>query len=418
MEERKALGWLGRKITWGFSPGVFDEWQGLGVDRVVDTLVDPDDHGVPERPDPFAEIEFDPENMGRAVGQGVSAWVLGAAWSPRPLETFMDFFWSDYFAVSIRSVRPSTFMFAHMNLLSRHGLGNFRDLLHDVTIDAAMLQFLDGTTNTAGNPNENYGRELLELYSVGVGNFTEDDVKAAAVALTGWVAPPRSYGARFVPRRHDDTPQTLLGVGGVNDVATVIDTVVEQPATHRRVVSKLATAILGPDHDASVTAGIVDRFGEDLELRPVVRSLVELGVDGAAAPSIVEPLPWLVTALRFVGADPERLGRDGLRRLGGLGAFFRTSGQVPLLPPNVGGFPEPDAYLSTSATIARFNLGALLAQRASRYALEASDDVDRLARTLGIVDGFTPTTRDAVGSLPAGPDRIAAALASPDLLVV
>lgn len=408
MNEQQALGWLGRKIGWGFAPGQWAEWEALGVDGVIDRLVDPDAHDVPARLDPFAAIEIDPENAQRALRVGVGAWIENLIASPRPLESYMEFFWSDYFAVSARSVRPTYLMFDHMNLLGRHGLGNFAELLTDITTDAAMLVFLDGASSSAGNPNENFGRELLELYSVGVGNFTEDDVKAAATALTGWQVRRRNPVPRYQSNRHDDTPQTLLGVDGVHDVDTVIAAVVADPATPRRVVNKLATAVLGPDHDEALVAPLADSFADDLEIRPVMRALLELGVEGAATPAIVEPLAWLTTAVRFTGTLP----RQGVLR-----DYFRTSGQVPMFPPNVGGFPEPTAYLSTSATIARFNLSSELATSARAQAVDATADVDELAHTLGLVDGFTAASRDAIGALPAGTGRIAASLASPDLLV-
>lgn len=409
MNERQALGWLARKIGWGFAPGQLAAWEQLGVDRVIDLLVDPEVHGVDPRPDPFAEIEIDPDNMQRALRAGVTAWLENLVHSPRPLESYMEFFWSDFFAVSGRSVRPTYLMFDHMRLLGRHSLGNFREMLTDVTTDAAMLVFLDGASSTAGNPNENYGRELLELYSVGVSNFTEADVQAAATALTGWQVRRRNPVPRYRAARHDDSPQTLLGVDGVHDVASVIDAVVANPATAKRVVTKLSTAILGPVHDAALIAPVVDRFAADLELRPVVRSLLELGAAGAATPSVIEPVAWFTTAARFAGTTPRRaVWQD----------FFRTSAQIPFFPPNVGGFPEPNAYLSTSATIARFNLASDLATRANNRAVDASSDVKALAEALGLVDGFTSTSRNAIEALPAGADRIAASLASPDLLVV
>ena len=408
MEERQALGWLGRKIGWGLAPDQWDAWKSLGVDAVLDLLVDPDAYGVPARPDPFANIEIDPDNLQRAMRLGLSSWIKNLIATPRPLESFMEFFWSDYFAVSARSVRPTYLMFDHMNLLGSHALGNFAELLTEVTTDAAMLVFLDGANSAAGNPNENFGRELLELYTVGIGNFTETDVKAAASALTGWQVRRRNPVPVYRPQRHDDTPRTLLGIDGVHDVASVIDATVSNPATAARVVDKLATAILGPDHDRALVAPLVDSFAEDLEIRPVVLALLDLGVNGAATPAIIEPLAWFTTAARFAGVTPgQSPSRD----------FFRTSGQIPFFPPNVGGFPEPDAYLSSSATIARFNLSAELAKRAQQRAIEASTDVDELANTLGLVDGFTATSRDAIGALPAGAGRIAASLASPDLLV-
>ena len=111
-----------------------------------------------------------------------------------------------------------------------------------------MLVYLDGRTSTAEAPNENYGRELLELFALGVGNYTEDDVQAAARALTGWVVARRFDSARFVPGRHDRTPQTLLGVDGVTDVDSVIEAVVAHPAHPRFVARRIVREYLGdPD---------------------------------------------------------------------------------------------------------------------------------------------------------------------------
>lgn len=411
MQERDGLAWLARKLAWGLDPSEWEAWQQLGSGAVIDRLVDPDNHGVDARPDPFADIEIDPEQMGQSARQGVARWIEHAITSPRPLETFMEFFWSDYFAVSIRNVRPQFLMFDHMNLLARHCLGNFSTLLREVTIDGAMLRFLDGAGNTAQEPNENYGRELLELYSVGVGNFTEDDVKAAARALTGWVVRRRDPEPRFIPRRHESRAQTLLGVAEVDDVDSTIDAVLAHPATAPRVVDKLASAILGPGYDPASTAGLAAPFARDWELEPVVRGLLEQGVAGSTTPSLIEPFAWYVGLRRIGTAAPQP------RRLA---EFFRTSGQIPMVPPNVGGFPDPSAYLSTSATIARFNFASHLAERSARVddVVDMTRDLDGLAQRFTIVNGFSRPTRDALDGLSPGIERLAAALASPDLVVV
>ena len=414
MEERNGLAWLGRKIGWGLTEGQLDEWEGLGASAVIDRLVDPDSAGVTPRPDPFAGIDVDAQQQGRVVREGTLNWLNNAIDTPRPLETFMEFFWSDYFAVSARVVRPRYWMFDHMNLLATHALGNFAEMLRAVAVDPSMLDFLDGRRSTKENPNENFGRELLELYSVGVGNFTEEDVKAAARALTGWRVRRRDASVVLIPRNHDDSPQTLLGIAGVHDLDTTLAAVLAHPATAPRIVDKLAMAMLGPGYDADLVVEVSESFAADWELKPVVRSLLELGVAGHSVPSVLEPVAWYVTARRLpTGSPRQRELRD----------FFALGGQVPLQPPNVGGFPAPDAYLSTSATIARFNLASHLALRssqanASTNAVELTEDVAALADRFGLVDGFRPATRDALETLNPGPDRLAAALASPDLVVV
>lgn len=414
MEERNGLAWLGRKIGWGLADGQLDEWTELGTAAVIDRLVDPDRLKIPARPDPFIDIDRDNDKQAQMVALGTLSWLDEAVASPRPLETFMEFFWSGYFAVSSRVVRPRHWLFDHMNLLALHGTGNFAALLRAVTIDPAMLFFLDGGRNTAENPNENYGRELLELYSVGVGNFTEDDVKAAARALTGWGVRRRDTTVVLRSRVHDDSPQTLLGVDGVHDLDTTMAAVLAQPATASRVVNKLAAAILGEGYDTDLVTDLAASFAQDLELKPVLRKLLELGVAGHAVPSILEPVAWYVTARKLPLAQPRR---PEMRE------YFALGGQLPMQPPNVGGFPPPDAYLSTSATIARFNLASHLAEQSrsntsSVDPVDVTKDIDALAERLGLPDGFRPETSDALSALQPGIDRLAASLASPDLVVV
>ncbi len=413
MDERAQLAWVARRVGFGLAPGQLDEWASKGVDTVLAELTDPDATGVAGGPDPFAELARGRDDGSAPFRRAVAAWMGSVVVGSRPLESWMQLFWHDYFAVSAQAVRLPGLMFDHFELLRRRGLGNFEELLRAVTTDGAMLVFLDGTTSTGHSPNENYARELLELYSVGLGNFEEADVQAAAAALTGWVVRPRFDGAvTFVSRRHDDTPRSLLGVTGVHDVDTVVEVVARHPATAARVTRLLADRILGPGADPGVVARHQAGFAEGLALAPLVRGLLEDGLGGAATEVLVEPIPWLISAVRALQAPPR--GRD-------VAASLRATGQVPFLPPNVGGFPPPGSYLSTSATVARFNLAAAIAEAAraptpARLAAERGD-TDALAEALGLVAGFAPATAAAISSLDHPRDRLAAALASPDLIV-
>ena len=146
------------------------------------------------------------------------------------LDHQLAWFWHDHFAVSFQVVKSLPMMLEHLERCWALGRGNFRKLIREITTDPAMLVFLDGNTSTGDAPNENYGRELLELYTVGINNFSEADVAAAAAALTGWVVRRSDGHAQFVARRHDDSPQTLLGVDGVHDVDTTVAAVTGSPA--------------------------------------------------------------------------------------------------------------------------------------------------------------------------------------------
>ena len=266
MDERKALAWLGRKVCWGLTPGKFDAWLEIGVDGAIEELLRPDDFNIAPRADRFRGINPQDPNQGRMSHQSTLSWIENAATSPRPFETFMEFFWSDFWAASFAEVRPRWLMLGYMNQLAELSLGNFANMLREMSRNPAMLSFLDGASNTKESPNENYARELLELYSVGVGHFNEDDVLAASKALTGWHL-FRSRGAvEFRPFQHDDSPQVFLGVSGVRNLADVIDTIVENPATSTRIVGLLAEAILGPGYDVDLTTDLVRGFANNMEL--------------------------------------------------------------------------------------------------------------------------------------------------------
>ena len=169
--------------------------------------------------------------------------------------------------------------------------------------------------------------------------------------------------------------------------------------------------LLGDVDDAFIERHATS-FAADLELAPLVRGLLEDGLDGAGSAVLVEPFPWLAGAVRAVGSPP----RDRI-----VGDALRMAGQVPFVPPNVGGFPPASAYLTTSATIARFNLANAIADGADRStpARQAADagDVAGLADALGLPSGFSTETASAIASLTNPKDRLAAALASPDLIV-
>ena len=413
MNERAQLAWLARRVGFGLAPGQLDAWEAKGVDTVLDELTDPDGHSVATVDDPFAALTREIVQGQNSTRDAITAWVRTIIDGQRPLESWMQFFWHDFFAVSARVVRIPGLMFDHFRLLRAHALGNFGEFLRQMTTDGAMLVFLDGTSSTAAAPNENYARELMELYSVGVGQFTEADVQAAARALTGWVVMRRRDDEVFhVPRRHDDRPQILLGVQGVHDVDSVIAAVIGHPATALRLTRLLAAKILGSSVDPVVIERHATLFWDSFELRPLVRGLLEDGLDGAGTDVIIEPFPWFVSAVRAVQAPP---------RGPVVATSLRSAGQIPFLPPNVGGFPPPLSYLSTSATVARFNLASAIAQAASRPtpALAAAQvgDIAALADALGLVAGFSASTAAAISTLDAPADRLAAALAAPDLIV-
>ncbi len=419
IDRRSQAAWLARRAGWGLAPGELDELSRLDPVEIVDRWSDPAAAAEAEPPDPWEGIALGGDDAREPFVQGIAAWLRHLAASPQPLVERMTWFWHDHFAVSGRVVPFAGLLFEHLRLLRRHALGNFGELLRAVTIDPAMLVFLNGNTSTGQDPNENYGRELLELFSIGVGNFTEGDVRAAAVALTGWRVRPRLGIAEYVPENHEDTPQTLLGTPGVHDLDTVIDAVTAHPACAPFVTAKLAAALLGPGVDPGIVDSLAAGFAVDLELAPLVRGILLAGLDGAGSTTVAEPVSWAVAGLKATGASfPDR----------GALALLHAAGQLPMAPPNVGGFPPPPAYLSSSATAARYTMASVMAavsppDNPARQAA-AQTDLDALADLLGRPDGFGSATTAAIerldpgAGLRAGSARLALALVSPEVVTI
>jgi uncharacterized protein (DUF1800 family) len=322
--------------------------------------------------------------------------------------------------VSYPVVKAATPFARYLDRLHAHALGDFRRLITEITTDAAMLIFLDGTTSTATAPNENYARELLELYTIGVGNFTEADVRAASVALAGWVVRPREdHRVLLVAARRPTAPQTVLG-RTVRDAAGVVDAAIGVDACAGFIAAKLAAWFLGPDHDPTLVPGFAQVFRErGFAIAPLVKAILTAGIEGRGGDLVLAPFPWLATAQRALGA-----------RLPAATAYgqLELAGQAPLVPPNVGGWPGPAAWLGASATAARVSMaGALIdAVPATNPVLRAaaSGDLTLLARSLGRPQGFSPPTAAALRAFAAtrptgkaGAAVTAVALASPDLVL-
>lgn len=421
VNEREQVAWLLRRAGFGAAPGELDSLTARGVDVVLDELVDPDAHGVAALADPWANLDLsqlDPRTARRRkIGLAATSWLGAMATATRPLEEWMRWFWHGHFVSTIREVRTPEVMFRQLNMFATHSLGDFRTLLRAVTVDSAMLIYLDGVENKKGFVNENYGRELLELFALGIGSYTEDDVRAGAVALTGWSLNKEWTASTFVASKHDDTPQTFLGRAGVHDVDTVIDAVVAHEACAPFIAGKLSEAILGPDVDRGLVGRLADDFrASGLQIRPLVRAILEAGLDGASRPLILAPVPWLVSATRSVGAPVSVLQSQAQI------VNLVSAGQQPMNAPNVAGWPGGRAWLSSSSTVARFNMASELGELAppDGPAMRAARqrDFSALADVLGRPEGYSEATigaLEAIGTDQGGPSAaIAVALASPE----
>lgn len=412
MDRQQAVGWLHRRAGLGLHPDDLEAEVERDSDDSLDAFLAP-----PVTPrDIWADSDLDPENNGRATA--VRAWLGALVASDRSFHDRRTWMLHGWLVSSMDKVRYPEAMVEQIRLFEKSGNVDFADLLRDLTVNRAMLVYLDGWTSTAQAPNENYGRELLELFGLGEGNYTEADVQAAAVALTGWTIDRRDRSANFVPRRHDDTPQTLLGSTGVNDVGSVIDAVIDDAAHPGFVVDRIISEYLGDlagDTREDVRNDLIDTYeASGRRLDAVIERALRLGLDGASTTVVLDPVRWLVICARASGVDLSRLRRSTTQSI-------REMGQIPLFPPSVAGWPRGTEWLTSSSLVARTNVAAALAAAtdpAEPLHIAADDnDVDQLAEHLGLREPFGAGTRSAIDSAADPVGRLTVALVCPESLL-
>ena len=280
-------------------------------------------------------------------------WVRRMLQTRRPLQEKLVLFWHGLLVSGLPEVRVAEHMAMQLSLFRRSAAGNFKQLILEVSRDPAMLGYLDNNTNRRGRPNENYARELLELFTLGVGNYTERDVKEAARAFTGWTF----VGNQFVFQRnqHDDGVKTFLGRTGNLDGTDVIDIIFDHPAAARHLSRKLFEyfAYLGPEEAVVEELAAVFKRS-NWEVKAVLRALVQSELfysEKTMRAQIKSPVRLVIGAVRALGAPaPEQA----------LVRAMDLMGQALLYPPNVGGWPSGKGWINTATILVRYNFGNLL----------------------------------------------------------
>lgn len=284
------------------------------------------------------------------AGAELRAWWVGEMIStPSPLTEKMTLFWHNHFTSSLEKVKSSALM-AHQNvLLRRHALGNFATLLHEISRDPAMLVYLDGANSRRGQPNENFAREVMELFTLGEGHYREQDIKEASRAFTGWSIDPESGEFKWRPKIHDGNVKTVLGVSGALDGDQVLDILLRQPATAEFVVGKLWREFISPQPDAQEVNRIAGRFrASRYDIRVALRELLNSKAFWARENQgvlVKSPVDLVVGTARTFG----------LRSADGLPLAFvtRQLEQDLFNPPNVKGWPGGDVWINSKTLLAR-----------------------------------------------------------------
>lgn len=276
-------------------------------------------------------------------------WMREMLVTPSPVTERMTLFWHDHFACGQDKVGEPRLMAAQNATLRRDALGSFASMLHAVAKDPAMLLYLDGASNRKGRPNENFAREVMELFTLGEGQYTQRDVTEAARAYTGWSLDPDTSAFVWRADLHDDGEKTVLGRSGAFDGDQVLDILLAQPQTARYVSGKLWREFVSPQPDEAQLDRVAERFrasGYDIKAALGALLLTPAFWDDANRGVLVSsPVEFIVgTMRRFDVAYGDTL--PFARRSAGLGENL-------FYPPNVKGWPGGATWINSSSLLAR-----------------------------------------------------------------
>lgn len=360
--------------------------------------------------EPPAEPQRDRE-AGRVLHQ---YWLQRLIAAERPIEERLVWFWHDHFAMDLRKIQEPYLLNQHHTLLRSHATGSFAELLGAVAVDPAMLRYLDGGSNSRQHLNENFGREVLELYTVGRGNFSEDDVVASARSFTGWVvyvpgtradrflADHKPWSSVFVDFRHDAGTKTLLGVSGAHDAFAAIEIMLEHPATADRIAAKLYSELVGLPARPDVAQRLGNVFRRDYSTMALVEAIVAepafLAEDAINA-KVRSPLEQAVGVAQATAPTREALAA--------IVPAIQSIGYFPFRAPNPAGYAKGERLLSPHRLVSTFDFAALTPSHI------ASLDGAAMLERLGLHD--VSATTSSIVSAAADPQiRWALAINSPE----
>ena len=402
--------------------GRYDELEdnaARGYDATLDWLLHPERE--PETDDDLS-IRFTPTYIiPPGYAAALARWIYRILNGSRPLEEKMALFWHGVFATGFSKLNTAVAMWQQYEMLRRHGMGNFRTLLIELSKNPAMIYWLDNCDNHKEEPNENWGRELLELFSLGVGNYTETDVKSVARAFTGWTysdnlprVPYQYFENRFEYRAwdHDDSEKTFLGETGHFNGEDILDIIVKQPATARFIARHLYNFFVGdeppvpswpytpPNNPEAVDLLAKTLVDSGYELRPVLEVLFKSDFfKNARFSKVKSPFELVVGTVRLVGDFTTDLGTFPKSGLSALAGQAGNMGQQVFNPPSVEGWHTGQEWIDSGALLQRINFASARVGDASKPGVRLI--LDRLADRGPVLspDAFVDGCLDLMGGL-------------------
>jgi uncharacterized protein (DUF1800 family) len=325
-------------------------------------------------------------------------WLDRMATGPYPLEEKLTLYWHRHFATGYQKVDLFGPMLAQNKLLRDLAAGSFRDLCKQVTADVAMLLYLDGERNEVNAINENYGREFMELFTLGRNNgYTQNDVVAAARCFTGYTVNQATNSSTFNASLHDQQPKTLLGHTGNWQPADVTDIVLDGTAVAGASATYLANRMAQSLHQPSPESTVVSAMSSALvsngyQVAPMVRALLLSPefMDGAPL-GIKSPVELVASVIRALGLGKAPTGTPNAwayyAGITGdeLARYAEGMGQALFIPPNVAGWPGGSSWVNTAFMLNRYDFAVRAAQLVNRSVVD---------KALAIAGGQAPKTQD------------------------
>src|SRR5581483_8045159 len=366
-----------RRAGFGSSPDETAHYASLGLHGSVDSVLNfPSTDSLPKPDDlydprttlmQYVQQGMRPGQMDdmskRKLGQEVRMnerqsiislqrwWLNRMVATPAPLQEKMALYFHGHFTTAAIQKGVSPVMVYNQNQLFRNNaLGNLRDLTWQVSIDPAMMIYLDNARSDPQHPNENYARELMELFTLGVGNYTEQDVRESARAWTGYVLRPRDGTVQFVPFRHDNGSKTFLGQTGNWGGKDIVDIIFKQPASAEFFANSLLNFFVYNSPEPQLVGAVANLIRKnDFNLKPVMSTLLRSNVfysSRAYRALVKSPVEFTIGTYKAMGAKEidDRAQRALLQM-----------GQVLFYPPNVAGWPGGANWLTSQTVIAREN---------------------------------------------------------------
>jgi len=356
------------RAGFGLSPTEWQQRQKWTVQQAIDELFAKAKNA---KPIPVPEVpinselrkEMDKQDLRQLIKeQRQQVGQIGVDWLRRmanPAESAllerMSFFWHGHFATQIKAGKPAALQ---LNVLRRHALGNFRELVLAIAKDPAMIRFLNNQQNKKDSPNENFARELLELFTIGRGHYTEKDVKEAARAFTGWSSTLTGEYV-FRERQHDFGQKTFFGKTGNFNGEDILDLILQKRETAAFITKKIYRYFVNEQVDEAIVKDLANQFYKnDYHIGKLMRSIFESDwfyQEKNVGAKIKSPVDFLAGTMRILEAD--------FQNPQSLVFLQRALGQMLFNPPNVAGWPGGKNWIDNSTLLLRLNFVPNLVNR-------------------------------------------------------